>query len=818
MIEGRKMNEHRLGVILWLGLILLCFNGMASAQELLLEAERFAQPGGWVLDQQFMDQMGSPYLLAHGLGRPVADAVTPVSFPGTGTYRVWVRTYDWISPWRGQGIPPAKRAYGSPGRFQVLVNGMALGATFGARGSEWFWQDGGTVNIDHVEATVALHDLTGFEGRCDAILFTMHAASPPNQDPDMRLWRKGLMPPAQVLTDAGDYDLVVVGGGMAGMCASLQGARLGLQVALIQDRPVLGGNNSGEVRVWLNGGIKREPYPEIGNLVKALEPEKRAHYGPANTADLYEDQQRIDLFNSEENLSLFLQCRVNAVDMDGSRIQAVVAEHTVTGESLRFTGKTFADCTGDGCVGFLAGADYELTPFGHMGRCNLWNVRDTGSRVAFPSCEWALNLAGKPFPFKTNELGVWYWESGFDLDPFARSEYIRDWNFRAMYGAWDALKNARKLYPNHELNWAAYVSGKRESRRLLGEIILTQEDFVQGVAYDDGFVPTTWNIDLHLPNPSYEKGFEGDAFISKAHYTGYPKPFWLPYRCLYSRNINNLFMAGRDISVTHEALGAVRVMRTGGMMGEVVGMAASVCKKFQITPREVYTDHLADLRKLVTHGVRISNWNWWDHIAPNLARSAAVEVSSFHDALTYPAKHVNDGLADTSDVGARWLSSRDYMPDTVTLTWDTPVMVSACRIVSGWNSGNGPTDPIEDFSLQFHDGQVWRSIEAASVKNNARTDWRAAFPVQKSRQFRVLVTKTPGNISRFWEIELYHPGADINKDGQVDSADLKLLTQDWLLPVTVGESCASDLDHSQWVDMNDLGILGLFWNWPFDAD
>jgi len=810
------MNQNNKNITQWvLPFLVLVAAVTVSAEDLLLEAERFAEPGGWVLDPQFMDQMGSPYLLAHGLGHPVADAKTTVSFPKTGTYRVWVRTYDWVSPWKGEGIALAKRATGSPGQFLVLINGMALGTTFGVEGTEWLWQDGGTVKINRHDVTVSLHDLTGFEGRCDAILFTRSAAYPPNEDPDMRLWRKKLTQTEALPTSAGDYDLVVVGGGMAGMCASLQAARLGLNVALIQDRPVLGGNNSGEVRVWLGGETNREPYPEIGNLIRELEPARRAHYGPSNTADLYEDPQRIELFESQENLSLFLQNRVNRVEMDGTYIKAVIAEHTVTGESLRFTGALFSDCTGDGCVGFMAGADHELTLQGHMGRCNLWHVKDTGQPVTFPTCAWALNLRDKPFPTKTNELGGWYWESGFDHDPFARSEYIRDWNFRAMYGAWDALKNTRKLYPTHKLNWAAYVSGKRESRRLLGDLILTQEDLVQGVGYADGFVPATWSIDLHLPNSSYQKGFEGDEFLSKALYTQYAKPYWLPYRCLYSRNISNLFMAGRDISVTHDALGAVRVMRTGGMMGEVVGMAASLCKAHQATPRGVYVDHLADLKTLVTQGMRNPKEAWMFHPHINLATGASIEVSSYYDAAKYPASHLTDGRMDTSDVSSRWLSHRDDMPDTVTFTWDTPVLVSACHIVSGWNNGSGPTDPIEDFSVQYYDGCAWQVIEKAVAKNNRHIEWTAVFPACLAQRFRVVVTKTPLDISRIWEIELLHPAADLSLDGRVDCQDLTLMAQAWLAPIRPREIHPADLDHDQRIDMTDLAIFENFWDWPF---
>ena len=566
----------------------------------LIEAEGFRKRGGWVLDQQFMDQMGSPFLLAHGLGKPVADAEATVEFPETGEYRVWVRSRDWVAPWKGPDTPKTKRAKGTPGIFKVKVDGKTLERTFGNEGAKWHWQNGGTVDINNRKVTVALHDLTGFEGRCDAVLFSKDKSlNPPNHGEKMAQFRSKLRNIPEKPIDAGQFDLVVVGGGMAGMCAALKAARLGLSVALIQDRPVVGGNNSSEVRVWLGGETNYEPYPQIGDILREFEPAKRAHYGPSNTAELYEDEKRISILESEKNIKLFLCHRANRIEVDDGLIVAVIAEHTATRQHYRFKGSYFADCTGDGCIGFLAGAHHDILLDGHMGRCNLWNAKDTGQNTPFPQCPWALDLGNKPFPSELDQLGVWYWESGFYHDPIKKSEYIRDWNFRAMYGAWDALKNVKGLYSNYKLNWAAYISGKRESRRLLGDVILTQKDIVEKAEFSDACVPCSWPMDLHLPDPKYDDGWEGDEFISKAHYTRYQPPYWLPYRCLYSRNVNNLFMAGRDISVTHEALGAVRVMRTCGMMGEIVGMAASICRKHNILPRAVYTDHLAELKKLM---------------------------------------------------------------------------------------------------------------------------------------------------------------------------------------------------------------------------
>ncbi len=568
-------------------------------------------------------------------------------------------------------------------------------------------------------------------------------------------WRRSMLNLPDEPKDGGAYDLVVVGGGMAGMCASTKASRLGLSVALIQDRLVLAGNNSSEVRVWLNGETNFEPYPHIGDVVREFEPAKRAHYGPGNTAELYEDEKRIAMIETEESISLFLGYRVNAAEIDSSRIVAVTAQNIRTGQRLRFVGRWFADCTGDGSVGYLAGADYEMTIDGHLGPSNLWNVIDTGGPCPFPRCEWALDLNGKPFPQGLLQLGGWYWESGFYYDPITKAEHIRDWNFRAMYGAWDTLKNDKGLYPNYKLNWAAYIAGKRESRRLLGDIVLSEPNIVKGVVFPDGCVPSSWSIDLHLPDPRYEDGWGHDAFISRVEPArSYTKPYWVPYRCFYSRNVENLFMAGRDISVTHQALGAVRVMRTGGMMGEVVGMAASLCKKHDTMPRGVYTDHLPELMSLVSQKVVI----WWlENIGESLAIDAKVTVSSNYDAARYPASNINDGRFNTSDNNQRWLSNASNMPDYVELSWGEPRDVGACRIVSGWNSGSGVNSPVQDFVLQYRDGQIWRDIEATRTSGNTKVDWACRFEPVHSDGFRLVVTATPGNISRIWEVALYHP-------------------------------------------------------------
>jgi hypothetical protein len=579
----------------------------AAPTTLFVEAESFREPGGWVIDQQFMDQMGSPFLLAHGLGVPVDDAKTEVAIPVRGNYRVWVRTRDWVAPWK---------AAGAPGRFRLLVNGQALHRPFGTEGAKWHWQDGGSVQLGAGKVTLALHDLTGFDGRCDAIVLTTDSGShPPDDGAALAQFRRVALRLPKTAPTAGTFDLVVVGGGMAGTAAAISAARSGLKVALIQDRAQLGGNNSSEVRVALGGYIHQAPYPALGAVVDELDSGRKGNAQPAAN---YDDEKKLGVVRGEPNIRLFVNTRATGVEKQGKRISAVIARDVLTGAESRFEAPLFADCTGDGSIGYLAGADYRygresrgetgepLAPESAdrlvMGASIMWYSTGTGKPVAFPETPWAVQFTDETAQKGTR--GDWDWETGQRRDQVEDFETIRDHGLRAVYGNWAFHKNHgkdRAEFANLRLEWVAYIAGKRESRRLLGDVILQQQDIASNRSFPDAAVTATWSIDLHEPEANNAKAFPGDEFRSVARF-GKKAPYAIPYRCLYSRNIDNLFMAGRDISVTHVALGTVRVMRTTGMMGEVVGMAAAIAHRNSTTPRGVYEAHLDELKGMMSEG------------------------------------------------------------------------------------------------------------------------------------------------------------------------------------------------------------------------
>ncbi len=605
-------------IFLVIGLFLICNSIEAQYNSVLIEAESFNNKGGWVVDPQFVEQMGSPYLLAHGLGVPVKDATTSLQIQKPGVYFVWVRTKNWV---------PGK--WDAPGRFLVLVDGKKLENELGLK-QGWNWEFAGKIQLSEGEKKLALHDLTGFEGRSDAIyLTTSESEKPPVEMEALKKWRLRQLSESDIPEKNEKFDLVVVGGGIAGCAASIAAAEQGMNVALIHDRPVLGGNASGEIRVHTLG-----IYGKFERILKMLD---TGHYPNGSAEALREDEKRMENVRKYHNIHLFLNYRAYTATAENNKITSVDARNTSTGEAIRFAAPLFVDCTGDGWIGYWAGAEYnygreasseyneswdvhgllwspEKPDNFVMGSSVLWGSENAGKPVTFPEVPWAMDVAGT----YSAKNGEWQWEySNNEMSQIDDAETIRDHMFRAIYGSFYNYKNPPAVNQNTtdkgkigsignsvqkqkadslQLKWVSYLLGKRESRRLVGDYIFTFNDARDTTTFEDAVVYEKREVDVHYQINLLNE--EDPDFISEAMFykTG---TYDIPYRSLYSKNISNLFMAGRNFSCSHIGLGGPRVMRTTGQMGAAVGLAASVCKKYNVSPRDVYTSHLQEYLELI---------------------------------------------------------------------------------------------------------------------------------------------------------------------------------------------------------------------------
>ncbi len=570
-------------------------SAQTSSSGVLIECESFDDPGGWKRDTQFVQQMGGVYLLAHGYGVPVANAKTRARFREPGSYRVWVRAKDWCPG-----------GWESPGRFRLHVNGKPLAKTFGESGKGWGWEDGGTVELKAGNAAIELEDLTGFDGRCDAIYFTMDAGDrPPNETRELLKWKDAMAGRGVAPSAEHEFDVVIVGGGMTGCGAALAADAQGLKVALVQDRPMLGGNASAEVRVHTLG-----IHGKSADIIKRIDTK---HY-PNGDADAHKDQAKRDREMAKSSVRVYTDHRAVGLEMDGGRIASVDARETGNGKITRFKAPVFIDCTGDAWLGQWSGADKRYgreskrefnegwdkygerwspeTPDNRvMGTSVLWNSEKTDKAQPFPEVPWAMPVAKKHKAIN----GEWYWEySDNKLSQVEDAEQVRDHMLRAIYGSFANAKEDPK-HATVRLKWVAYVGGKRESWRLMGDYIFKQEDATKGTYFPDTVVEETRELDGH-----YQRKYDGAPvdFLSKAMFMHTPR-YYLPFRCFYSRNIPNLMMAGRCFSCTHIGLGGPRVMNTCAQMGVAVGYAAALCKKHGADPRGVGANHIKELQELI---------------------------------------------------------------------------------------------------------------------------------------------------------------------------------------------------------------------------
>jgi hypothetical protein len=443
------------------------------------------------------------------------------------------------------------------------------------------------------------------------------------------------------------YDLVVVGGGLAGVCTAITAARAGIRVALVQDRPVLGGNASSEVRLWVLGATSHlgnnNRWSREGGVIDELLVENM-YRNPEGNPIIF-DTVILERVVAEPNITLLLNTA--AIDVEKSADDAIASVRCFNSQNsteYRLRAPLFCDASGDGVLGFLSGAAFRMgaeskNEFGEkfaptseygelLGHTIYFYSKDVGRPVTYVPPAYALRDIRK-IPrfrnFNAREYGcqLWWIEYGGRLDTVHDTESIKWELWRVVYGVWNHIKNSGQ-FPNADnltLEWVGTIPGKRESRRFEGDYMLRQQDIVEQRSHPDAVSFGGWSIDLHPADGVFSEKPGCNQWHSKGVYQ-------IPYRCMYSRNIANLFLAGRTISASHVAFGSSRVMATCAYGGQAVGMAAAICARKGLRPRDLLqADRIADLqRRLQRSGQHIPLINIAD--PDDLVASADVRVSS----------------------------------------------------------------------------------------------------------------------------------------------------------------------------------------------
>ncbi|MBE6569288.1 MAG: FAD-dependent oxidoreductase [Ruminococcaceae bacterium] len=406
-----------------------------------------------------------------------------------------------------------------------------------------------------------------------------------------------------------NVDFCVVGGGLAGMCAAIAAARGGSKVALMQDRPVLGGNASSEIRMWVcgcgDGDCKETGIIEEITLA--------SFYRNPDKIYAIWDGLLFEKVKMEPNITLLLNCSACQCEMDGSRIVSVTGWQTTTQRWQKVNASRFADCSGDSVLAPLTGASFRVgrearDEFGEktsqetadrqtMGMSCLIQMRKSERITKFIPPEWAVKMTPEVIKYRKPNMAestenFWYLELGGNRDSIGDTEEVRDELLALAYGMVDYIKNSGEVDDGDHwcLDFLGFLPGKRESRRMMGPYIMTQGDVLSGGKFADVVAYGGWPLDDHHPDGFYHLGNPnvwGDT----------PKPYGIPYRCLYSANIDNLFFAGRNISMTHAAMSSSRVMATCALLGEAVGCAANIAREYNLTPQGVHDEQIRLLQE-----------------------------------------------------------------------------------------------------------------------------------------------------------------------------------------------------------------------------
>lgn len=741
-------------------------------ERLWIDTVDFQNKGGWQTETQFVREMGQAYLIANDVpGEPVADAETTFTVTEEGYYRFFVRTKNWRMP-------------EAPGQFHLKVDDADMSHVCGMLPTpSWYWEIAGDMYLTPGTHTLHLCDHTGWLARCAAVLITNDFDFTPSPEKERLLKER-----AEILhintepMDAGSWDFVVVGAGPGGIPAAISAARNGLKTALICGRPYIGGNASEEGTIGFDGAAARNTGAHETGIANEIKRTKE-HFGITWQVALEK------LVAAEPLLTVFtdMLC-VDAVSKDHI-IQEISCVHTMTLQKYTFRGTYFADCSGDGWLGYYAGAYYRLgreafheyeeafapkqpdtlTMSGCLCKSTAdWFMRGFYMERSLEDCtfnppEWAVRLPEHTESGRTQKkdhTAEWWLENSNDHDDLWDAEFARDELVRLGVGYFHWLKNIcpdKDRFRTHRMTRLALHNSKRENRRLIGDYVLSQKDIELEKQFEDTVTYHGWAIDVHHPKGMYS-GAEG-PFHLNMNIPVLP----IPYRCLYSKNIRNLFVASRCSSVSHLALGSTRVENTIATMGQAAGCAAAICMQKGIYPRDIYANHIKELQQHLLKDDQ-TIWGLRNEDPADLAKTAAIHASS--ENLTKggaAANIINGHLRSTADCCNAWISEDTGLPQSITLTWPHPVTASEVRITTDTDL----TYPrfsvweIPPFGLTaknltvecLSDSEIVRTL---SITDNYRRQMRLQFPPTVFDSLRITVTETSGDpVAVLNEVRVY---------------------------------------------------------------
>lgn len=543
-----------------------------------------------------------------------------------------------------------------------------------------------------------------------------------------------------------DYKVIVIGGGMAGVCAAIASARQGEKTALINNRPVLGGNASSEIRMHICGADYhgfRKNARETGIIEEILLDNKMAN--KSNSFSIL-DTILWEKTRFQENLDLYLNTHVTDLIKDEDKIIRVMAEQLTTEKIFELNGEIFIDATGDGTIAYLSGAEYmsgregkdkfgekfapEKSDNHTMGNTLLFSAVDMRKKVEFIKPSWANTYQEEDLAYRQHHeinSGYWWIEiGGDDLDVIQDGEVIRDELLKAVYGVWDHIKNSGNHYAdNFALDWVGFLPGKRESRRIVGDYILKEQDLFESKIFDDAIAYGGWPMDMHTVGGIRTRREPNDFIMMEDLYT-------IPYRSIYSKNIKNLMVAGRDISASHMAFGSTRVMATCAVIGQAAGTAAAMCTNKKVFPREI-NEHIHELQqKLMKADCYIPGFKNED--IGDLALNSKISASSFLENCQ-PENIINGYSRTIKDKINAWIPQEEdkypwielsfnniISPKEILLKFDSnlsrEIMISLTHSVRNRQHQGTPEEIVRDYDIEFYHGI--ELVEKREIRDNHR--------------------------------------------------------------------------------------------------